>query len=179
MVSACGGTVRGGGRGVGSPVARTKPRSACHAQASPPAAPRLRCRTGRVYCRRQYKGRGGWRSRPFHSPQGFSERPGEGGESAGRVISLRVILWLMVRSRDGVPGASLIHPWEPVGLGAAVLTVIKSLTSSIRWVVFTSVKQLRKCASDSVIWVLHRGATAEGRPGAGGGSVLERPTGSC
>lgn len=35
-------------------------------------------------------------SRPSPLPQGFSERPGEGGESAGRVISLRVILWLMV-----------------------------------------------------------------------------------
>ena len=107
------------------------------------------------------------------------ERPGEGGESAGCVISLCAILWLTVRSRDGVTGANVTHPWEPVGLGAAVLTVTRSLTSSIWWVVFTSVKQLRKCASYSFIWVLHRGATAEDMLGAGGGSALERPTESC
>ena len=84
------------------------------------------------------------------------------------MIRLCRILWLMVRSRDGVTGAAIIHPWDPVGLGAAILVVIKLLTASIWWVVFTSVKQLRKCASDSIIWVLHRGATAEAMRGTGG-----------
>ena len=84
------------------------------------------------------------------------------------MIRLCTILWLMVRSRNGVTGAAIIHPWDPVGLGAAILVVIKSLTSSILWVVFTSVKQLRKCASASIIWVLHRGATAEAMRGTGG-----------
>lgn len=96
------------------------------------------------------------------------------------MIRLCTILWLMVRSQDGVTGATVIHPWDPVGLGAAVLVVIKSLTSSIWWVVFTSVKQLRKCD----LTVLSGYFTEElqqrlcGGPGVGG-SVLERPIGSC
>ena len=45
-----------------------------------------------------------------------------------------------------------------------MLMAIKQLTSSIckRRGDFTSAKQLRKCASNTIIWVLNRGAKAEG-----------------
>ena len=55
-----------------------------------------------------------------------------------------------------------------------MLMAIEQLTSSIceRRGDFTSAKQLRKCASNTIIWVLNRGAKAED---IGGRFVLGRP----
>ena len=44
---------------------------------------------------------------------------------------------------------------------SSVLMAIKQWTSSTRWRVFTSAKQLRKCTSSTVIWKLQSGAEAE------------------
>ena len=55
-----------------------------------------------------------------------------------------------------------------------MLMAIEQLTSSIceRRGDFTSAKQLRKCASNTIIWVLNRGAKAED---IGARLVLGRP----
>ena len=55
-----------------------------------------------------------------------------------------------------------------------MLMIIKQLTSSIceQRGDFTSAKQLRKCASNTIIWVLNRGAKAGD---IGGSLVLGRP----
>ena len=57
----------------------------------------------------------------------------------------------------------------PVGLGAHDHQVVNFFQLVV---VLASVKQLRKCASDSIISVLQRGATAEDM---GEGSVPGRP----
>ena len=57
----------------------------------------------------------------------------------------------------------------PVGLGACDHQVVNFFHLVV---VLASVKQLRKCPSDTIIWVLQRGAPAEG---VGEGSVPGRP----
>lgn len=75
---------------------------------------------------------------------------------SGWEISLGTILWLA----DGEVGS--LGSRSPAGF-----KVIRSLTSSIWWerYMFTFVKQLRKCTSDTITWVLQRGAKAEDKGG--------------
>ena len=68
--------------------------------------------------------------------------------------------------------------WSVLGLQEAwgyVLTVIKQLTSSVWWGVFTSAKQLRKCASNTVT----RSFREELKQRVRGGLSREDPIGSC
>ena len=58
----------------------------------------------------------------------------------------------------------------PVGLGGAHDHQVVNFFHLV--VVLSSVKQLRKCASDTIIWVLQSGATAED---VAEGSVPGRP----
>ena len=82
----------------------------------------------------------------------------------------------MVREQGDVTGVNIINPQAPGGLGA-MCSWSSSINSSFRplGVILAPVKQLRKCASDTIIWVLQRGAKAEG---LGEGSVQGRPVGS-
>ena len=79
----------------------------------------------------------------------------------------------MVREQGDVTGVNIINPQAPGGLGA-MCSWSSSINSSFRplGVILAPVKQLRKCASDTIIWVLQRGAKAEG---LGEGSVQGRP----
>ena len=64
-------------------------------------------------------------------------------------------------------GWVMVHEQDGRSLGSrrpGAVSQVKQLTSFIWWGIFTSAKQLRKCASNTVIWVFQRGAAAEDGP---------------
>ena len=82
------------------------------------------------------------------------------GAVTGYVISLCTILWL----GDGA-WTGWYHRGRSLGSRRPeAVSQVKQLPSFIWWGVFTSARQLRKCASNAVIWVFPRGAAAEDGP---------------